>query len=97
MENKTTIKISGIKCDNPKCDFADSSVAFEDYKDYVNQPCPLCGENLLTKKDYRNCKRLVRITNIINRFNLNSGENTVSLSFEMNGTGKINIKDINIE
>lgn len=30
-----TIKIHGLKCDNPKCDYQDSTIKYEDYKKYI--------------------------------------------------------------
>jgi hypothetical protein len=44
--------IHGIKCDNPSCSYNDSAVPLEDYAQWLNRPCPLCGGNLLTQKDY---------------------------------------------
>lgn len=44
--------IRGIKCDNPQCDFKDHTVRIEDYKQWLNWPCPKCGANLLTQADY---------------------------------------------
>jgi DNA-directed RNA polymerase subunit M/transcription elongation factor TFIIS len=42
-----------IECDN--CDYVIPSKnpkILEDGKEYINKPCPECGENLLTQKDY---------------------------------------------
>jgi ssDNA-binding Zn-finger/Zn-ribbon topoisomerase 1 len=44
-----------IVCDNPKCDFKiknETGEFDEETIQYVNMPCPKCGENLLTEKDY---------------------------------------------
>ena len=60
-------QIGGIKCDNPSCDFRDESVPVEDYKNWLNKPCPICGYNLLTKKDYKSVKRLLSTIKIINK------------------------------
>ncbi len=62
------MKIYGIKCD--KCDYNDMSVGFKDYPNYINKPCPLCGENLLIQKEYDECliiyKRFEFINKILN-------------------------------
>ena len=42
----------GIQCDNPSCDWEDETVTFENSKEWINRPCPKCGENLLTEEDY---------------------------------------------
>lgn len=60
------MNIRGIKCDNISCDFKDMSVKFEDYDKWLNKPCPLCGCNLLTKKDYNKCKKIMKIVKLLN-------------------------------
>jgi|GEM_PF-4702414 len=53
MNKKAQLIQSGLKCDNPKCDWKDWSIKAEDYELYVNSPCPKCKENILTEEDYR--------------------------------------------
>lgn len=87
------LKIGGIKCDNPNCDFRDDSVLVDDYKKWLNKPCPKCGANLLTKKDYKMTKRIIRLCKIINKVfpkDCNT-EDQVKGKIIMNGTGKINV------
>ena len=51
--NVVEIVGGGLKCDNPNCEWHDDSIKVEDYKDWVNVPCPSsCGSNLLTEDDY---------------------------------------------
>ena len=45
--------MGGIKCDNPLCDYVNKDVHITDYIDYINKPCPCCGENLLTEEVYK--------------------------------------------
>lgn len=53
MENaKIEMSNHGVKCDNSGCDFVVSFEAFEEYEQFINKPCPKCGENLLTQEDY---------------------------------------------
>jgi len=52
---KTVIEIKGLRCDNPKCDYVNDDILFENY--VVGQPCPKCGDNLLTQEDYDLCKQ----------------------------------------
>jgi hypothetical protein len=42
----------GIKCDNTNCDWNDESIPTSQFIDWLNKPCPKCGENLLTEEDY---------------------------------------------
>ena len=61
------IEISGIKCDNKKCDFVDKSVPFAEYENWVNKPCPKCEHNLLTEKDYNKAKSMVEFVQKISK------------------------------
>ncbi|MDY2630085.1 MAG: hypothetical protein SOV85_01840 [Clostridium sp.] len=55
----TVVEIHGLKCDNPKCDYRDDTVKYEDYEKYIGAKCPKCGMVLLTQKEYDMCKFLV--------------------------------------
>lgn len=52
MTKLMTIEISGIKCDNPDCDYRDMTVRRENYLEYLGKPCPECDSVLLTQADY---------------------------------------------
>lgn len=65
--NKTSIDIKGIKCDREGCGYRDDSVKFKEYKKWVNKPCPKCGMNLLTRKEFLLCKFLVITIKIANK------------------------------
>ena len=56
----------GLVCDNPNCDYENPEVAFEDFKDWVDRPCPKCGENLLTEEDYHISQALNSFTELFN-------------------------------
>jgi len=62
------LNIHGVKCDNPNCDYSDMSVTVSDYADWVNKPCPKCGENLMTQKDYDNTMVWVQAAEIANSY-----------------------------
>jgi hypothetical protein len=64
----SSINISGIQCDNPSCDYKDMSVRFEDYVDWLNRPCPKCGDNLLTQESLDQCQALVEAVELANEF-----------------------------
>lgn len=57
---------SGLHCDNPKCDWEDKTVIFDNLKAWVNKPCPKCGENVLTLEDYVNAEQLRLTAEFIN-------------------------------
>lgn len=73
-KNKTLIDITQenlIECDNPKCTFVVPNVDKDPYnlgEEYLNKPCPKCGENLLTQKDYDDYKRMVSIIKWVNKW-----------------------------
>ncbi len=67
MENKNIEMIEGgLVCDNENCDFEDMTIKQSDYKDWVNKPCPKCGENLLTEEDFINSEKLQLIVDSVN-------------------------------
>lgn len=41
---------TGLKCDNINCDWARTDIRQKDHKQWIDVPCPKCGENVLTKK-----------------------------------------------
>lgn len=59
--------IYGLKCDSPSCDYNDKTIKFEQYKDYINHPCPVCGSPLLTQEDYDTTMQLVNIIENVNK------------------------------
>lgn len=89
--DKTTINIQGIKCDNEKCDFLDMSVLRKDYDNWLNKPCPKCGNSLLTEDDYNLIKKLEKCVSTINSCFCKTKETDVLLktSLKLNGTGFI--------
>lgn len=64
--------ISGLKCDNPSCDYKDDAIDSEDYAKWIGCPCPKCGENLLTVEDYLAVRRMDdfadRMNTVLNRW-----------------------------
>lgn len=41
----------GLVCDNPNCDHEEPNVKPADYENWIDAPCPCCGESLLTRED----------------------------------------------
>ena len=93
MDNQ--VRVAGIKCDNKACDYKDDSVRYEDYKEYVNKPCPKCGHNLLTKKDYFITKFLVKLVGRgkVQHEPLQTTGNEKIVSVKLDGTGKIKMEN----
>lgn len=63
-------RTSLIVCDNPKCSY---TIPFSEKEEqnlhkYVNKPCPMCGENLLTEQDYLQDQKLKRLVRWVNRW-----------------------------
>lgn len=42
---------NGLKCDAPGCKWVDNTVKFDDFEKWIDQPCPICGANVLTAGD----------------------------------------------
>jgi hypothetical protein len=62
----TEVNQKGIICDNPNCDFHDSSATLQTFDQWLNKPCPKCGENLLTPEDMERAIKLRETVNFIN-------------------------------
>lgn len=67
MRKLIEYKGSEIVCDNPVCDYS-VQTRKEHYADFLNQPCPKCGENLLTEKDYKSVLSLFKFVDFVNRW-----------------------------
>ena len=56
-----------LVCDNDSCEY-EHAMPFSNSLKYINYPCPLCGDNLLTKEDFiRGLRMFIGIDNA-NRF-----------------------------
>ena len=84
----------GLICDNPKCTYTNPAVKTADYVNWVDQPCPKCGENLLTEEDFAFNKMLLGIVDFVNTTELpvepkGASESTVSVHYH---AGKLTVK-----
>jgi hypothetical protein len=60
-----------VVCDNKSCGYkikSETGDIHEPLQMYVNMPCPLCGENLLTEKDYLDAIRMVAFVDLVNKW-----------------------------
>jgi hypothetical protein len=95
-----SLKIKGIKCDNcnyrEELEFDNPDEALNFYRNWINKPCPECGGNLLTVRDYISLKILVVLVKFLNKVLPEPKESTKKEAFsvEMNGTGKMVFKKI---
>lgn len=94
MKDALELNIHGIKCDNPHCDYNDMTVRVENYDKWLNKPCPKCGENLLTEKDYESVKMIMSLTENINNIfpKCKEEEQIYKASIDMDGSGKMEMK-----
>lgn len=95
MDKALSFEIRGIKCD--ACDFMDKNIEVEDYKNWLNKPCPKCGANLLTQADFDNVQFLIKTTNLINEIypKPKKDEKMFTMSVNMDGSGKMDFNIIN--
>lgn len=56
MKPAVELRIKGIKCDAPGCNYRDDSVEFSEA--FLDKPCPQCGASLLTEEDLAFIKAL---------------------------------------
>ena len=62
--NPIGIRESGLLCDNPNCDWVDETIKLHEMKNWVNHPCPKCGDNVLTESDYANVETVLMAVNL---------------------------------
>ena len=83
MKDRIEISGGGLKCDNISCNFKNENIKSEDFEFWIDEPCPLCGENLLTKEDYQNVRDLelaVKMTNSMGSEEVDELLRTLTLS-----------------
>lgn len=88
-----------FKCDAPECDFLSKeipSIPMEHYYLFNNLPCPKCGADIFTDKDYAvvlglNTLMSFKIVRFLNWFGKKFGL-LRKYSIKMDGTGKLDIK-----
>ena len=86
-------EMGGLKCDNPSCDWRNDDIKVEDYENYIDYPCPKCGSNVLTMKDYKSFKailKLVKVFNFILPKRKANSDNLANMRCEFKGDGKVN-------
>jgi hypothetical protein len=66
QEERIQLTCSGLKCDNESCDYENPTIKVEDYKEWIDKPCPKCGENLLTQEDFDNTMVVIEMTKMFN-------------------------------
>lgn len=93
-KDPVTFNVAGIKCDAEGCTFRDDTVKMEDYKSWLNKPCPLCGANLLTQADYDIVTSLKSFTNLCNAPVIKQilkviGGKKKDFKVNLNGTGSV--------
>ncbi len=92
---KMDFNIQGLKCDNPNCDYCNPEIPFEQYEQFVNYPCPKCGESLLTPQAYKMCVALKSMGKFITKLTGGAKENDVELGavhLDMDKDGHIGMK-----
>jgi len=67
LTKKGILKIKGIKCYNPKCDYENETILPQEYQFWVNKPCPKCGEIIFTQNDFNLYKFLIATISIANK------------------------------
>lgn len=80
---------NGLECDNENCDWEDKTIKWSDAHNWIDKPCPKCGENLLTQDDYDQTNLLFET---IDSLNLMSKDELVTLG-ESLGLTKEEIED----
>ena len=57
-----------VVCDNPNCTYEVPRDGNKQLTDYLNVPCPKCGENLLTQQDLQTYLTTMRVVKFLNKW-----------------------------
>jgi predicted nucleic-acid-binding Zn-ribbon protein len=96
---KNSMEFKQLKCDS--CDYIEETenITIETCSKYLNKPCPKCGANLFTEKDYATLKIISKIlkvesflAKILNFFHIQPKGQRYSVS--MKGNGSVKFKEI---
>lgn len=79
-------KSGGLQCDSPTCDWTDPTVKVEDYQQWLNAPCPKCGENVLTQEDLDSVLNVIQMVDLINSLPEEGFEEFMNWSKSVGGT-----------
>lgn len=93
MKDAIEMNIGGLQCDNPKCNYNNMDIKVEDYEQWLNKPCPKCGDNLLTEEDYRNTLFLIKMVEVANSIypKREDSEEVATMTVKMNGSGDMKV------
>ena len=96
---KWYIQSKGIKCDAEGCGWREDNVNLDTLEEWRNKPCPKCGSNLLTDKDWQTVILLNKIlgswpVRFLNWFVGLFGVKERTYKVDMNGTGEVGIKEV---
>ena len=61
----TQASFVGLQCDKPGCTYKNMEIQYEDYANWVDAPCPICGESLLTEADYKAAQDIVDAADLL--------------------------------
>ena len=56
----------GLQCDNTECDWTSGAIKEEDMVNWIDKPCPKCGQNVLTQNDFNLHDKLMKSIDFIN-------------------------------
>ncbi len=89
-----------IECDNHLCNYVVKNETGNiniDSEEYIDMPCPNCGENLLTYQDYKDYKKFVNLIKWTNKWlgwlSVFFGTETVGKRVDINVHDGIHIKE----
>lgn len=69
MNERIQVQSMGnLICDNPHCDYESpaKTESVEELKTHIGEPCPKCGESLLTEEDFKMTEDVFKYIEFVN-------------------------------
>ena len=96
----TIFKIGGLQCDVNGCDYIDTTINADDYKNLIGTPCPKCEASLLTQADYDAIQEMLKMEKRLKDLGIplkpKEGEPLFKANIKMDGSGKTEIQNLEI-
>ena len=76
------------------------NIKLEEYPEWVNEPCPQCGANLLTEEDFAFAQMMIKLTKEVNQIipprEVREDSIAQKVTLDLDGSGIPKVKSVSI-